>query len=146
MKFRRFYGKVKGGSLVFSMENIARWKELLQMIEAGSGEFELEIKQREYRPTSSQFGYLYGGIYREALRSNKFASWTEDQMEHFFGDMFLAERITIELPGKPVEVKRVIRSTASLTRRELSEFIEKVIAWLANEGIVVSGPEDYYPK
>lgn len=146
MKFRRFYGKTKSGKLMFSEENMKRWMAVLQDIEFGSGEFELEIKQREYNANSSQFGYLYGGVYREALLTNKFKSWTEDEMEEHFGNLFLAERITIEVPGKPVEVKRIIKSTSSLSRKELSEFIERVIAWLANEGIAVSGSEDYYTK
>jgi hypothetical protein len=146
MRFRRLYGKVKNGKLLMSEQNAKRWAAILQQIEAGSGEFELEIKQREHRPNTNQYGYLYGGIYRETLLTNKFKGWTEDELEKFFGELFLGDRITIEVSGEPVKVKRIVKSTSSLTHKELSEFIERVIAWLANEGIAVSGPEDYYTK
>lgn len=95
----------------------------------------------------SQLGFYNAGIIRDScMNSEQFGGWEHFEIANFFEDMFLTEIIYKDrdtLTGKITEEVKVRLRVSMLNEKSMSEFIEKVIRWLANEGIPVKDPELY---
>lgn len=135
------YGKVTNGALVHY--NWPLFKQTLSSLEGL--EFDLILKEKHKRVSLDTHGYYRGGIIKECMQYEIFGGWDENDIHEFFADMFLKYTKTLIRSdiNKRILVTKV-QSTAELNQREMNEFIDKVIAWLANEGIVIHSPEQYF--
>ncbi len=73
--------------------------------------------------------------------------WTKDEIHEEFAGRFLSyadkERF-IDANGKAGTRDVIkVKSTSGLNSREMFEFCEKVIRWLASHKIIVKDPEQY---
>lgn len=138
------YGKVTNGSLVHY--NWPLFKQSLASLEGK--EFDLIVKEKRKRVSLDTHGYYRGGIIRECLQYEIFGGWEEEDVHDFFSFEFLGHTKTFMVRHDNGMISyrnlKKVPSTADLSQKEMNEYIEKVIAWLANEGIVVHSPEDYY--
>lgn len=103
-----------------------------------------EVKQK---PTQSQFGYYRGGILPTCYQSEMFSHLDNKDKIHelYFAKKFLTHVELLVLPNEKYEVQ-ITRSLADLSDKEMSEFIERVLAECANLGIEVLPSEMYYNK
>lgn len=139
----RHFGKVKGGRTVFSNQQLY----FQQLSQLEGKEFELVIKERLKRPTISQYNYYRGAILSSCFESEMFSYFdTADQIHSdYFAPKFLSHTVLVKLPTKQYEILKV-RSMADLTRKEISEFIERVIVECALIDIQILSPEEYQNK
>lgn len=133
------FGLIKNGKKIYYNNEL--YGKQIQSLEGK--EFEEEIREKLKKPSQGTHGYYRGGIISTCLVSEKFGGWNEDEIHDLFCNLFL--KTTIEKvfgdTGR-TEITKVL-STSDLNQAEMNEFIERVIAWLATEGIEVLNPEQY---
>lgn len=84
--------------------------------------------------TLAQNRLLFGNVYPPVIEQMGEATGayvTKDQMHDFFKDMF-SPRVPIKVMGKTVYVTK---STTKFTRKEFSDYIEKIYAWGTANGV-----------
>lgn len=134
----RHYGTVINDEVIMYNEDL-----LKQQFAGYEGkEFYLEVREKPKNVTQDQHGYYRGAIVPTCLEFESFGGWDEKMVHDFFVDEFLSYKKIMTYKGVPKEVK-IIPSHSSLNRKEMSEFIDKVLQWLAQEGIYVMTPEQY---
>jgi hypothetical protein len=112
-------------------------------------EFEETIKLKFKRVSCNAFAYYYGAVIGTALQAEMFGGWDKDEMDDFFSDMFLTSYKTLRInhPGSEKEehytIKKVRSKGNGFTSKEMVEFVDKVIIWLAQNDIVVPPSENY---
>jgi len=139
----RHFGLVKKGNLIYYNTDL-----LQQSIKDLEGkEFELVLKEKYKKASEDAFGYYFGGIIQEALKYEIFGGWTKEEVDDFFSDMFLSYTKTLCIkPTNGFEEFKTIRkveSKSNLSSKRMKEFTEKVIVWLAENGIIVQSSENY---
>lgn len=92
------------------------------------------------RPTRSQLGYYFAGIISE---HHKHFGYTKDEfyaalIEHC-GKLQVVNKKTGEVEYLPFTVSR-------RSKMQMVELIDNVVRFLAENGIVVQSPEEYYEK
>lgn len=103
----------------------------------------LLVQDYEVEKTTDELGYYYGGIIAgTCMRTEIFGGWEKEEIDDFFQTMFLDEHITKMMKGEVVSFNRRNR-ISKLTKKNMSMFINKVIQYLASEGIVVLPSEMY---
>jgi len=137
------FGKIVNGQKLYYNPKL-----LQQSLSDLEGKEFVEVLKEKYKKVSlDTHGYYRGGVVKECMGYEIFGGWDEDDLHAFFASEFLRETKVLPL-SKDDAVHQApitaIRSTASLSQREMNEFVEKVIRWLANEGIVIHTPEEYY--
>lgn len=138
----KHYGKVMNGKKTYY--NPSLYKQQLQLLEGK--EFVEIIEEKPIKVTLDQHGYLRGGVYGACANSEYFADFANnDKIHEFFADMFLSYTEQVVTPDKSY-IRHKTRSTASLTKKEYSEFIEKVRLWCDSEGISTPDPQDYHSR
>jgi hypothetical protein len=112
-------------------------------------EFQEYIEEKLYKPTTDQHGYYRAGIIGECLESETYGGWSRDEIDDFFCDMFLCYNVvkTYRKKSGP-EITKQVRikvSTGDISKKEMQEFIDKVIDYLLIEdNIKIKSPEEYY--
>lgn len=140
----RHFGRcLDNGNIVFYNKEI--WDEQRSVL-AGK-EIELVIKERHKRPSVSQFGYYWGGILKTCLQHESFSHYTtvEELHKEVMAPMFLSYQIRIVV-GKKKWDKTMVKSLTELNKRETSEFIDNVLNFVAQEGVLILPPEQYTDK
>jgi len=140
-KFERYYGRVLSKQLNFDPLSIARFTGALEKLEGK--EFELHLREKVKRVSDDQHGYYRAGIIRTAAQAEIFGGWTEEEIHQYFADMFLGYSYHKKLGNITVE-RRGTRSTASIGKKEMQQYIEHVISWLALNNIQVKSPDEYF--
>lgn len=138
----RHYGRITNGKKEYF--NPALYKQQLDALEGQ--EFEEVIKKRFRKVSTDQYSYYFGAILGTMLQDDAFIHFnkTDDIHADVIAPMFLSYTKIIEVKGDKYEVKH-IRSLSSLSKDEMREFIDKVIAWLLMEfNIQILSPTDYY--
>lgn len=138
----RHYGKIEKGKMIYFNKPLFDQ----QLLNLEGQEFEMVIKKRFHKVSNDQFSYYFGAVLRVAHKHDAFIHFNkpDDIHEDIIAPMFLGYTRVIEFQGKKIE-KKEVRSTTSLTKEEMAEFIDRVIMWLAAEfDIVVYSPEAYY--
>lgn len=139
----KHYGRIVNG--VKQYYNPALYKETITSLEGK--EFEEVIKQKHKRVSEDAHGYYRGGVLGTALEFEMFGGWTKDDLHDFFAKMFLSYKKSLILKyddgTECVETIKKTQSTSGLNSKEMTEFVDKVIQWLAEQGIVVLPPEQY---
>lgn len=98
----------------------------------------------------NQLAFLHGVLCVEPLQSNVYAGWEKEELLNHYLDLFASDFTIKEktLPdGKRKEI--VIRKKERISKmgkKRLSEFIEKIIVHLVQEGIEISDTNDYLLK
>ena len=128
-----------------SFYNVELWQEQRESL-AGK-EFELTLKERHKRPSVSQFGYYWGAILKTCLQNESFSHYTtvEELHKEVMAPMFLCYQIRVVV-GKKKYDKHMVKSLTELNKKETSEFIDNVLNFVAQEGVVVLSPESYTDK
>lgn len=140
----RHFGRVLPNGNI-SFYNVELWQEQRESL-AGK-EFELTLKERHKRPSVSQFGYYWGGILKTCLQHESFSHYTtvEELHKEVMAPMFLSYQIRIVV-GKKKWDKTMVKSLTELNKRETSEFIDNVLNFVAQEGVLILPPEQYTDK
>lgn len=140
----RHFGRVLPNGNI-SFYNVELWQEQRESL-AGK-EFELTIKERHKRPSVSQFGYYWGGILKTCLQHESFSHYTtvEELHKDVFQPMFLSYQVRIVV-GKKKWDKTMVKSLTELNKKETSEFIDNVLNFVAQEGVLILPPEQYTDK
>ncbi len=137
------FGKVTNGNLVHY--NYPLFKQVLSQLEGL--EFDLVLKEKHKNVSLDTHGFYRAGVIKECLNYEMFGGWTDDECHEFFADMFLSYVKTIKVitsQGTAYREKRETASTAGLNQREMNEYVDLVITWLAGQGIVIQSPESYF--
>jgi hypothetical protein len=137
-------GFIKNGRKVY--DNPSLYTD--QIISLEGKQFVEEIKEKHHSVTQNQYGYYRGAILPTCHKSEMFKHFdTKDSIhENLFAPMFLSYIVMVKLPDRKPYEQTKVRSLADLSKDEMSEFIERVIAWCENEGISIPSPEMYYNK
>jgi len=139
----KHFGHVKNGKKFY--ENLDLYREQIQALEGKN--FVEEIKERKVSASMSQYGYYRGAILSTCHKSEMFSYFeNKDSIhENYFAPKFLSYKVLVKLPEKTYEQLKV-RSLADLSVDEMKEFIERVLADCAENGILIPDPESYYNK
>jgi len=137
----KHYGKVINGKMRFHNEPL--WEQ--QRLALEGKEFELVIKEKHKKPTNDQYSYYFGGILGTCHESEMFSHFDKPQDIHddYFSPKFLSYSKMVVMKNERYQIKQYHR-LSELTRKELGEFIDKVIAWCETEGIHILTSEQYY--
>lgn len=138
----RHYGIIKNGKKIYYNQPLYDQ----QMLNLEGQEFEEVIKKRFHKVTEDQRNYYFGAILKVAHKHDAFIHFNkpDDIHEDIIAPMFLGYTKIVEFRGQKIE-KKEVRSTTSLSKEEMSEFIDRVIQWLAMEfDITIYSPEAYY--
>lgn len=141
----RLTGKIEKGKIIYNFKDLA--DETFRTLEGK--EFELTIREKRKKVTLDQHAYYRKGIIGEALKNEMFGGWDKDEVHDFFSDKFLGEfywkkyyddynKTTSQITD------RKVKSTSNLSTKEMSEYMDKCIRWLAEHDIVVLTPEQFY--
>lgn len=135
-------GVIKNGKFTPFTPSI--YKDALQSYE--NKIVDLYITEHEEPRTPSQLGFYYGVIIRKVcMNTEKFSGWEEPEIDKFFKSLYLVTRDWRVIGGRKYEVVST-ESLSSISKKRLSAFIEKVVAWLATEDIIVPDPENVYVR
>lgn len=141
----RFYGTIKNGTRYYYKPQLHQQR----MASLEGKEFSEILEERFVDTTPDQMGYYRAGIIRHAcMESEDFGGWTENEIDEHFKDLFLAftKSKIVKYRGKETTISVTVReSTGSSGKKRMSEFIEKVLGYLANmHNIYPLSPEDYF--
>ena len=136
-------GKVEKGKKRYYNPDI--YAKQLQALEGR--EFVEIIQERPKRRTPDQHGYYFGGILATCLKTEYFSHFytVEELHENFFGPLFLSYSVRVEV-GNEVYNQKKERRVSSLSRKEFSEFIDKVLNWCGENGITILPSEQYHSE
>lgn len=138
------YGQVKNGTLIHY--NFPLYSQTLSSLEGK--EFDLIIKEKHKRVSLDTHGYYRAGIVKECMNYEMFGGWSEDDLHSFFADMFLkyTKMLIVNHDNGTTTQREItrIQSTSELNQKEMNEFIDKVVQWLAEHEIIIQSPESYY--
>lgn len=127
---QRFFGRVVNGEL--KLHRPVSFQQLLRALEGK--EFEITIQPRRIEHSAEQRGYIHALCRWLTVNTETFGGWEEDDVYRFFMQEYASRVITKEVSGKEVLI-RFTRSIKELSKKEVSELIEKILTWLANEDI-----------
>ncbi len=138
----KHYYKVINGKKLYHNPDL--YKSQLQAME-GKECFDI-MEETPVKVTLDQHAYMRSAIYGACANSEYFSHFANnDKIHEFFADMFLSYTEQVVTP-KGSYIRTKVRSTASLTKKEYSEFIEKVRFWCDSENISTPEPKDYHSK
>ncbi len=140
----KHYGRINKGKKVY--HNPKLHQETVDLLEGC--EFEETIKERHKKVSEDAFGYYYGGVIGEALKYEIFSGWSKDDIDDFFSGMFLTYTKTLCLKHDDgsesfTTIKKVESKASGFSSKKMKAFTERVIQWLAENGIIVRSSEDY---
>lgn len=141
----KHYGKITNGKRTYY--NADLHKESLLKLEGQ--EFEETIKLKHKPVSHDAFGYYYGAVIGTALEFEMFGGWEKDEVDDFFSDMFLSYTKTLCLKNFNEEdtlytVRKVESKGNGFSSKKMRLFTDKVIGWLAENGIIVPPSEAWH--
>lgn len=106
-------------------------------------ELDFEIKSKFQFKTKSQLGYIHASI-KPTIISWAISHGDERKQEEIWDSInvavdFIEERRSL-VDEKPY---MAIKSLAEASKEEVMEFIDKVLRWAGEWGIVIESPEEY---
>lgn len=143
VEIKHFARILQNGNISFY--NNEMWQEQRQAL-AGK-EVELVIKEKHKRPTVSQFSYYWGGILGTCLTCECFNHYStkEELHKEVFAPMYLSYQVRV-IVGKKKWDKVMVKSLSELNKKETSDFIENVINFCAEQGVIILPSEQYIEK
>lgn len=140
----RHFGKVlDNGNISFYNEEL--WEN--QRLSLRGCEFELVIKKKLRKPSPDQFGYMFGGILGTMLTCEQFSHYNDPKELFYdvFSPLFLSYNVMVRV-GKKSWLKTRERPLSDLNKAEISDLIEKMLIYCAQEGIEVLPADQYVNK
>lgn len=137
-------GIIKNGRKIY--DNPGLYVDQIRSLEGKN--FEEIIKEKHTKASDNQYGYYRGAILPTCHKSDMFMHFdTKDAIhDNYFAPVLLSYTVMVKLADrKPYEQIRV-RSLADLSKDEMSEFIERVLALCSEHGIQCPPPEAFYQK
>jgi hypothetical protein len=108
---------------------------------------EFVMKEEIDKPSVDQHAYYRGAVIETGLTAECFGGWTGDDLHEFFANEFLGANVMVHVVRKDGSVinkmNRNVSSLSDLNKKEMSEYVEKCIAFLALEGITVYDSNQY---
>jgi hypothetical protein len=104
----------------------------------------LTLKQKSEDISSESFGYYFGIVLKVAHSTNQY-DWldkSEDLHEKVFAPKFLMYEKAVRTVNNKITMRKMIRSLSDLNQKEMSQFIERVIADLESDGISIPLPSE----
>jgi len=139
----RHYGIINNGKV--KLLNLPLYKKNIDSLEGKRIEF--TIKEVHEFPTPDQHAYYRGAVIETALQAECFGGWTNDEVHKELADLFLGTDIVVRVVRKDgtviAKTRRDVPSTADLSKKEMTAYIDKCIMFLAAEGIEVHTAEMY---
>lgn len=125
--------------------NPSLYQSQLQALEGK--EFCEIIEEKHRKVTTSAHAYYRGGILGTCIQTDYFSHFANEDAIHdnFFAPMFLSYTVQVVTPTKSY-LQTKIRSTADLSSKEYSEFIDKVRFWCDENDIKTGEAKDYHSK
>lgn len=140
----KHFGKVVNGKRLYY--NFDLHTENLHDLEGQ--EFVEVIKLKPKKVSHDAHGYYRGGILGTAMEFEMFSGWEREEIhDNHFSELFLTYKKTVKyMAGVETmyRTKTYKQSTASLSSTEMFDFCQKCIQWLAENGIIVLTPDEYY--
>lgn len=94
--------------------------------------YQVEIKEFHYNRTNQQNRFLWGVVYKVIADE---LGYTADDIHEYLADKFLSETVVVLN-----ESVRKSKSTSKLNKKEFAEYLENVVRFAAEHGIVVPDP------
>jgi len=139
----RHYGIMKGRKI--HLHNVPLFNKNADGLDGKR--IELTIKEVHETPSSDQHAYYRGAVIETGLTAECFGGWSGDELHKFFVDLFLGIIKHVEVKHKDgslhITDRRDVPSLSDLSKKEMAEYVEKCIMFLAQEGIVVHTPDQY---
>lgn len=139
----RHYGIMKSRKI--HLHNLPLYEKNADALEGKRIEF--VMKEEHEKPSHDQHAYYRGGVIETGLTAECFGGWTADELHKEFADTFLGTSILVRIVRKDGSIvqhtRRDVPSLADLNKKEMSEYVEKCIAFLAQEGITVYDSNAY---
>jgi len=136
----KHHGRLMNGRLNF--HNKPLWYQQIMALEGK--EFELIIKERHRKVTNDQYRYYYGAILGTCFDTELFSAFDKSADIHvYFEDKFLSYKHMMIIGDVKKEIVKY-KSLTELDKKEMSEFIERVLMHLRNDlNIIVLSPDEY---
>ena len=101
-----------------------------------------EVTIKPYRKNRSvkQNNYLWGVVYptiQSAIQASRGEHYSTDDIHEWFRDKYLPKKV-VTIKG---ETKTIRPSTTKLNTREFGEYLDQIIYFAAESGIVIPDPE-----
>lgn len=93
------------------------------------------------RKTLQQLRYFYGVILKILAKELGYEKWEIPNLHYELKKMFLTNTIISKITGEEIEA---VPSLANIRKQKMIEYIEELIRWSAQQGIVIPDPKDYY--
>jgi len=107
-------------------------------------QIEIIVLEKEESPTVKQYGYYHGAIIPAALETEEFGGWEHKELDKELTKMFLSFKAMATIAGRDEEQEVTITpSKGNISRVEMTTFIEKALAFLAERGITIKPIEHY---
>jgi hypothetical protein len=125
--------------------NSTLWNQ--QLVQLRGKDVEILIKERTKAPSIDQRNYYRGAVLGTCFESEMFSAFDNPDQIHkeYFAPKFLSYTKIVTV-GNQSKEQEFIHSMADLDRKETSDFIERVIADCAMNGITILTSEEYYMK
>lgn len=143
VEIRHFARILDNGNINFYNNQL--WHD--QRISLKGKEIEIVIKEKLKRPTINQFSYYFGCILGVCLTCEQFSHYytREEIHKEVFSPLFLSYKVKVVV-GKKSWLKDVTRSLTELSKAETSDFIQNVLNFCMQEGIVIPEADQYVEK
>lgn len=137
----KHYGRVVNGRKDYY--NKALYYQQIALLEGK--EFEEVIKIRHKKVTNDQYAYYFGAVLTTCFETELFCAFDKAADVHaYFEDKFLSYKTMIIVGDVKKEITKY-HSLSQLGKKEMSEFIERVLMHLRNDlNIIVLSPEEFY--
>ena len=135
----RHYGIMKGRKI--HLHNVPLFEKNADALEGKR--IELSIKEVHEKPSTDQHAYYRGAVIETALTAECFGEWTGDEVDEFLSDKYLGFNIVKHMGKYGGASFRVVPSKADLTRKEMAEYVDRCIGFLAENGVVVHTADEY---
>ena len=131
-------GKVIDGQL--HLNNVDYYTHCLKGLEGK--DIEVTVQEKEKDPTLRQYGYYFGVVLPNALEDETFGGWTKEELDAYLKSNFLQKSKMKIINNVPIELK-YSPSKAQISKEEMTEFLRKVITFLAQQGVIVPESHEY---
>lgn len=131
-------GKIINGKKVYN--NGTRYIKELKRLDGK--DFVEYLEEAKDSPTLNQYAYYYGGLLRTALESEVFGGWEQEELDAFLKEQFLT-KIKMKTVKEDLITLRITKDKSAISKKEMVEYIEKCIMFMATEGIEIEDSETY---
>lgn len=142
----KFYGRIIDGVRYYHKPMM--YREYMKQLEGK--EFEEIIIERQKEASTDQHAYYRATVRWLCVEMETFAGWDEKVLHQFIARKLLGRVIVQEFTHKDGSITSeeitIVPSTAQLSRKEMSKFIDSFLNWLGLEGIYPPEPDQFVTK